>query len=161
VIAGSFARTPLGIILHGSRSGSTINTRHQEFLGTSRYAVNEPNGLGWSATIGDDELSLHMTNRQWGWNARGASDNFLAVEFAQPGMTWAISDGQVNAFVWFLLEARRTWPALPSYFPTHAELDGTPVYGGTLDGKTDVFPKGDARTDVLRERIARRLAQYG
>lgn len=158
--SGLFGETPKGVILHGSRSGAA-NTTHQEYLGTAAYAHNEPDGLGWNATIGSDELALHLTHRQWGWNARSASPYYLAVEFAQPTVQSPIDDGQVRAFCWFFESARKTWPDLGTAFPTHAELDGTVEYGGYHDGKTDVFPHGDARTVDLRKRILDRLAQEG
>lgn len=162
VISGSWLAPgpePGGVILHGSRSGATGNTTHQEFLGTANYAVNEPSGLGWNATIGDDEIALHMSTRQWGWNARACSDLYLAVEFAQPVEATPISDAQVRAFCWFFAQARKAWPQLPKNFPTHAELDGTPDYGGYYDGKTDVFSREDsARVFDLRQRITARLA---
>jgi hypothetical protein len=122
--------------------------------------VNEPNGYGWNATIGDDEISIHMGANQWGWNARGCSDDYLAVEFAQPTVSHQISDAQVRAFCWFVRACRQTWPSLTQYFPTHAELDGTAPYG-IYDGKTDVFPRGDSRTAALRARILARLSDAG
>lgn len=148
------------MILHGSRSGA-LNSTHQEFFGTANYAHNEPGGLGWNATIGTDEIALHMSYRQWGWNARGASQHYLGVEFAQSHVYNAIDDGQVRAFCWFFQDVRKVWPDLPARFPTHAELDGTIEYGGYHDGKTDVFPKGSQDTVELRKRILDRLALLG
>lgn len=152
----------MGVILHGSRSGRAGQPneagRHTEFVGTAQYAVNEPGGLGWNATVGHDEIAIHMLHSQWGWNARAASNKYLGVEFAQPTEAWPITDGQVRAFCWFVKEARKTWSHLPLQFPTHAELDGTQIYGGQYDGKTDVFRRGSPATDDLRARI---LAQLG
>lgn len=152
------------MILHGSRSGSgapaTTTSRHNEFTGTANYAVNEPNGLGWNATVGDDEIAVHFAYSRWGWNARGCSPIYLAVEFAQATQAWVITDGQVNAFCWFFEQARKVWPRLTTNFPTHAELDGTPQYG-PYDGKTDVFPMGAQRTSELRTRILTRLSAIG
>ena len=128
-------------------------------MDTANYAVNEPNGYGWNATIGDDEIAVHMAHSRWGWNARGASSRFLAVEFAQAVEAKPISDAQVRAFVWFLNDALRVWPNMPLYFPTHAELDGSAIYGGTYDGKTDVFSKGSARATDLRNRITARIRE--
>jgi hypothetical protein len=150
----------MGVILHGSRSGAS-HSIHNEFVGTADYAVNEPGGLGWNATIGADEIAVHMRLSQWGWNARAASSRFFGVEFAQASVNDPIVDGQVRAFCWFVQQARALWPNLPLYFPTHAELDGTPIYGGYHDGKTDVFPKNDPRTEDLRHRIAVRLNDLG
>lgn len=160
VIAGTFDTTPRGVILHGSRSGAP-NSIHQEYVGTAHYAVGEPDGLGWNATVGSDEIALHIGYMGWGWNARAASRLYLAVEFAQAHVEGPIDDGQVRAFCWFFASARKTWPRLSASFPTHAELDGTPEYGGYHDGKTDVFPRNDPRTTELRKRILVRLAQGG
>jgi hypothetical protein len=158
-VAGVFAAPPRGIILHGSRSGRSQPV-DLEFDGTRRYAVNEPNGYGWSATVGEDAVSIHMAPDQWGWNARGASSHYLAVEFAQGTGSDPITDGQVRAFCWLVrAEWVPRWPALPiDHLPTHAELDGTPIYGGQYDGKTDVFSRGARAADKLRDRIQARLA---
>lgn len=151
---------PKGVILHGSRS--VVNRSvHDEFIGTANYAHFSPLGLGWNATIGPDEIALHMPHDAWGWNARGCSQLYLAVEFAQAHVTDPIDDGQVRAFCWFFGEARKRWPNLPAYFPTHAELDGTVEYGGYHDGKTDVFPKSSQDTTDLRVRIHARLTRQG
>lgn len=155
---------PRGIILHGSRSGAlgppSPAGRHKEYIGTANYAVNEPGGLGWNATVGEDEIAVHMAFNRWGWNARGCSSLYLAVEFAQPLESWPITDAQVRAFCWFFGEARKMWPALPASFPTHAELDGTTLYG-TYDGKTDVFSRDSPQTEDLRRRIHARLESQG
>jgi hypothetical protein len=161
VVAGRFEHTPRGIILHGSRSGVEHATL-AEFQGTALYAINEPDGYGWNATVGEDVLAVHMSVREWGWNARACSDHYLAVEFAQGTVADAISDAQVRAFAWFAAACRNAWPQLVMNLPTHAELDGTADYGGYVDGKTDVFPKADARANELRARILALLAlQYG
>lgn len=151
VVAGKFASAPTSVILHGSRSGSGNNTE-QEYQGTSNYAMNEPGGLGWNATIGDGKYCMHMNMDQWGWNARGASQKYLGVEFAQATADLPISDAQVEAFCAFFAEAKKTWPNLGTDFPTHAELPE-----GIADGKSDVFPIHDPRADELRARIMARL----
>lgn len=153
--AGPFRRTPRGIILHGSRSGRPELAGHAEFMSTARYAAGGAGGLGWNATVGDDEIALHMSMGAWGWNARAASDDYLALELAQPVESVAITDAQVRAVCWFYEEARRRWPSLPAHFPTHADLDGNET--GAYDGKTDVFRKGSPRTKELRKRIMTRL----
>lgn len=150
-MAGVFANTPAGVILHGSRSGTGNNTA-QEYTGTARYAGSGIE-LGWHLTIGDDIYAEHMTPKQWGWNARAASQKYLGVEFAQATVALPISDAQVRAFCWWFKNvARVTWPNLPTTFPMHSELPE-----GIADGKTDVFPKGDSRGDELRTRIMARL----
>lgn len=161
MVAGFFNGTPKGVILHGSRSGNTMLTTHQEYVGTGNYAIDQPGGLGWHATIGDDEITIHMAPNEWGWNARSASSKYIGVEFAQPVERNAISDGQVRAFCWYFQQARQRYSKLPPYFPTHAELDGTQEYGGTYDGKTDVFTRGSLRTVELRVRIKDRLTALG
>lgn len=157
-MAGSYSGVPRGIIWHGSRS--TLNrSTHDEFIGTAEY---EPrSGLGWTATIGDDEVCLHMTFRQWGWNARAASPLYLACEFSQPVESRRISEGQVRAFCWFFMQARKVWATLPQVFPTHADLDGTVEYGGYLDGKTDVYRKGSPDTFDLRHAVSARFKALG
>jgi len=159
-VAGRFERSPLGVVLHGSRSGLERPT-HDEYASTARYAVGEPNGYGWNVTVGDDELAVHMTAAQWGWHARGCSSFYLSAEFAQGTLDDAISDGQVRAFCyWLRAIVRPVWPRLPLVLPTHSELDGTETYG-RLDGKTDVFERGAARTEQLRARILATLQGQG
>ena len=151
-IGGRFTHMPAGCILHGSRSGSSSNTTHEEFVGTASWAQNNPDGLGWNATIGDHEICTHMMADQWGHNARAASDNYLAVEFAQPTIGDPISDGQVEAFAWWWLnEVEERWPGIARYFPSHAEVEDQGETGAN-DGKLR-FPSGDARADDLRARI--------
>jgi hypothetical protein len=150
-VAGVFSTTPAGVILHGSRSGVPSRSIDAEFVGTSNYAVNEPNGLGWNATIGDDALALHIPADRWGWNARAASRKYLAVEFAQPVEDVDIVSGQVRACAWFIHEARKRWPNLPLFMPTHAELDGTET--GAFDGKSDVYSKFNPKAELLRSAI--------
>lgn len=161
--AGAFGATPRGVILHGSRSGIAGRPLATEFGGTAQYAMSEPNGLGWNATIGSDAIAIHMDAAKWGWNARGCSKLYLAVELAQATVDDPITDGQVRALCWYVAtRLRPMWPLLPLAFPTHAELDGTAEYGGTVDGKSDVYPRNDPRADELRARILARLAsQYG
>lgn len=156
--AGTFYTQPLGVILHGSRSGKAGNAKLAEYNGTANWEVNNPDGLGWNATIGEGRVAVHLDAKHWGWNARAASGLFLAVEFAQATVDEAISDAQVDAFcAWMRRDVLPVWPALKLSFPTHAELDGTTAYGGYHDGKTDVFPKADARADALRTRILSNL----
>lgn len=159
--AGRFASMPKGIILHGSRSGKAGNPKATEYLGTARYEVANTDDLGWNATIGENRVAVHLTPQEWGWNARAASDDYLAVEFAQATVDESITDAQVAAFCdWVTTRVLPTWGAtFPLVFPTHAELDGTAEYGGYHDGKTDVYPKGVAAADDLRARIMAALGQ--
>lgn len=151
--AGRFSRTPKGIILHGSRSGRAGNPLDQEYLGTARWAQTNPNDLGWNATIGDGKVAVHLTPQEWGWNARAASQHYLAVEIAQPTAADRVTDGQVVALVdWIKRHVLPAWPALPMHFPTHAEVEASGETG-QRDGKTDAFPAGDVRADELRGRI--------
>jgi hypothetical protein len=159
-VAGSFAdRVPRGVILHGSRSGSPTNDTRAEFNGTRSWARSNPQGLGWHATIGDDVISLHYGPQQWGWNAAGASDDYLGVEFAQPTVNKPISDGQVRAFVWWMkTKVLPTHPAMSLHFPTHAEVEASGETGKWF-GKSDVFPAGDNRALELRGRIIQMLLE--
>ena len=155
--AGRFRGTPKGVILHSSRSGAAGRSCHQEFEGTAAWNGNNPDGLSWSATIGDDEIAIHHDPTEWGHNARRASSSYLAVEFAQPTQAEAITDGQVRAFCWWLrAHVLKQWPQLARHFPTHAEIEANGETG-QHDGKSDVFPLGDARADELRARIIARL----
>lgn len=150
------------MILHGSRSGIAGRPTLLEFSGTAQYAMVEPNGLAWTATIGDDALAIHLPPDVWGWHARGCSPRYVGAEFAQATVGDPISDGQVRAFCYlFASILRPVFPTLPLSFPTHAEVDGTAAYGGVLDGKSDVFPRSDPRADELRRRILARLAALG
>jgi hypothetical protein len=153
--AGRFTAMPKGIILHGSRSGKAGNPKATEYLGTARYEVANTDDLGWHATVGENVVAVHLTPNEWGWNARAASSLYLGVEFAQATVDEAISDAQVAAFVdWVKTRVLPAWgSSFPLVFPTHAELDGTAEYGGYHDGKSDAFPKNDARADDLRARI--------
>ena len=152
-VAGTFVHKPLGIILHGSRSGQQWSIG-SEFDSCRNFAAGGANGLGWNATVGEDEYSIHMTARQWGWNARSpASQTLLAVELAQAQLVDPITDAQVRAFVhWYEHEVVPVWGPLDlssdGALPTHAELPA-----GIADGKTDCFPRNDPRADDLRARI--------
>ena len=152
---GWYQRQPEGIILHGSRSGIQGRPRQLEFDGTRRYAA-QGIPLGWNVTVGEDAISLHMSPKEWGWNARGASPRYLAVEFAQATAYDEISDGQVRAFVWWILtEVLPVWPSLDlGNLPMHSELPE-----GRQDGKSDVFLRGDQRGDDLRARIGAEIAR--
>lgn len=155
--AGRFSSMPKGVILHGSRSGVAGNPKDKEYLGTARYEVANTDDLGWNATIGENKVAVHLTPQEWGWNARGSSDNWLAVEIAQATVDEPITDAQVAALAdWIKTRVLPAWPSLPMMFPSHAELDGTPEYG-PKDGKSDVFPLGDQRMENLRTRLMKAL----
>ena len=141
------------MILHGTRSGRDWTTA-EEFAATCRYVSGGAGGLGWHATISDNELAIHLPPHHYGWNARAASGRYLAVEFAQPTADRAISDAQVAAFVWWFALARVDWPDLPLVFPMHSELPE-----GIADGKSDVFPRGSYRAAELRDRIRAALGR--
>lgn len=154
--AGRFSTPPQGVILHGTRSGEPYDT-YQEFEATVNWVRSGAAGLGWHATIGDDEIAIHLQPDEWGWNARGASSQYLAVEFAQAGSDDEITDGQVRAFCWWLGRVRLRWPRLPrAALIAHSELPE-----GIADGKTDVYPRWDERLPRLRWRIAARLSELG
>jgi hypothetical protein len=159
--SGVYGVRPRGVILHGSRSGIAGHPALDEWSDTAHWATIEPNGYGWSATIGPDRVASHMPLNLWGWNARGCSPHYLAVEFAQANVSDAIDDAAVAAFCWWFVDlARAMWSTLPRVFPSHAELDGTPEYG-QHDGKTDAFPLHDPRMVDLRMRINARLDALG
>lgn len=153
---GRFGAPPRGIVLHGTRSGRRWS-RQEEFESTRRYATNPAHGLAWHATGGDDAYAVHLAPSQWGWHAREHSREYLGYEFAQATVDDSISDAQVRAFVAWLVEV--VWPVWPTFDPSapaalvaHAELPA-----GRVDGKTDPYPNGDRRTDLLRQRIGAAL----
>lgn len=150
LIAGVWGSTPLGVVLHGSRSGQEDYITAQEFAGTAAYAASGTNGIDmWHVTIGDDELAIHLDPDQWGWHAREYSRRWLGAEFAQPTVGSAISDAQIRAFIWWFYEtARWMWPDLPAHFVFHSE-----IMPGVRDGKTDPFPNGSTELIDLRQRI--------
>lgn len=155
--AGRFAATPKGIILHGSRSGRARNPKDAEYRGTAAWAVNNPNGLAWHATVGENRVAVHMGAREWGWHARSASPFYLGAELAQATVDDPITDAQVDALAdWIKTRILPAWPDLPMHFPSHAEVEASGETGAR-DGKTDAFPVGDARMDDLRNRLYARL----
>lgn len=157
VPSGTYATMPKGCILHGSRSGHASNPIAAEYAGTANYEVNNTLELGWTATIGDGVVAVHMDSRHWGWNARAASPHYLAVEFAQPMNMNVITDGQVQAFCdWWRTYVLPIWPSIDEFFPTHAEVEHSGETG-VRDGKDDVFPYGDWQADALRQRIVANL----
>lgn len=156
-IAGTFKTAPVGIILHGSRGNAA--TLDAEYRGTTKWAITNPNGFCWNATIGENIYALHLTARQWGWNAREASSTHLAAEFAQPTVKHFITDAQVAAFVeWYREQVRPVWPhltlATDEQMPMHSELPA-----GIRDGKSDAYPRGDVLGANLRQRIRAEIAR--
>lgn len=151
--AGSFVRTPMGVIIHSRRSGLAW-TEMPEYTATVNWAMNPTHGLAWNATIGPRCLSIHLPSDAWEWNARSPfSYQMLTVEFAQARPGDPVSDAQIDVFVWWFLEvARRRWPDLPATFVHHSELPT-----GIADGKTNVWPRGRG-ADRFRQRIHDRLA---
>lgn len=149
VVAGQFATTPQGVILHGTRSGQAWSV-DQEYQATRRYVLAGADGLGWNLTVGDGIIAVHMSPREWGWNARQHSAAYLAVELAQARLGDGITDGQIDAVCWWWTTvARAIWPDLPATFVNHADLPA-----GVVDGKTDVEPRGQ---HSVRDRILARL----
>lgn len=145
VKAGDFSGTPLGVILHSTRSGQAFGIQ-QEFDATVNFVRNGADGLGWNLTVGDLVIATHLEPRAWGWNAREHSNKYLAAEFAQARHGGLISDGQVSAFCWWFMHvARAAWPNLPAEFPNHSDLPA-----GIRDGKSDPEPRGQ---HSLRDRI--------
>lgn len=122
----------------------------QEYEATLRYVRSGAGGLGWTVTVGDGVLAIHMTPKQWGWNARSASARYLAAEFAQANLGSPITDGQISTFCWWWVNvARQHWPSLPMHFPNHSEIPE-----GIADGKSDPEPRGE---HTVRDRILARL----
>lgn len=158
--AGSFAATPRGIVLHGSRSGNASNSQLAEYRGTANWEVNNPNGLGWNVTIADYRVAEHIDVRHWGWHAKSASQFYLSVEFAQPTVNHAITDAQVDALAdWIKTRVTPVWGNLGWHYPTHAEVQASGEAGDS--GNTDVYPLGDPRLDALRNRLYQLLGAPG
>lgn len=155
--AGRFPSMPRGVILHGSRSGRAGNPKDAEYLGTARYEQNNPNGLGWHATIGNGKVAVHLTPQEWGWHALQASKVYLGVELAQATVDEPITNEQVVALAdWIKTRVLPAWPGLPLHFPSHAEADREQ---GVSQGKSDVFPLSDVRMDDLRARLMAALGK--
>ncbi len=152
-----FLVTPKGFILHGSRSGSTTNTKAKEANGTANWCLNNPDDLSWHATIGENEYYTHMPMNRWGWNARAASDDYIAVEFAQAQRGEAITDAQVEAFVHFVKnQVLPVWPNIPLNMKTHADVEKSGETG-RIDGKDDVFAYQSVAAETLKQRIMEQL----
>lgn len=152
---GPWPAAPKGIILHGTRGGNP--NRRNEFLGTVRWATNNPDGLGWHVTIGDGYYAEHLPITEWGWHAREHSRQYIGVEFVQPTVSDAITDDQVAAFArWYRETVAPAFPHLgrDPLMPAHSEMKS-----GIADGKTDPYPKGDARNEALRQRLYAALAE--
>jgi hypothetical protein len=151
-VAGSLSR-PRGIILHATRSGVAHYDATEEYDATVRYVRNGAGGLGWNVTVGPGRLAIHMSPRQWGWNARGASSQYLAIEFAQSQLGRAILDSQIEAAAWWI--AAHVLPAwgtnVVQSLPEHRELAE-----GIADGKSDVG--ADQR---VASRLLARLREAG
>ena len=159
-IRGSFYFQPFGVILHGTHS--TIDRSiFLEFHSTRAYlkaGTRDRYGrrqyLAWHTTIGEDELSIHLSPDTWGYHAREFSPNYIGVEFAKPLVDSPITDKQVRTFCWYFTEVlQHTWPGLPLIFPAHSE-----VPPGIRDGKVDPYPRGDERNDNLRDRLMAGIA---
>ncbi|MGE5619035.1 MAG: N-acetylmuramoyl-L-alanine amidase [Sphingomonadaceae bacterium] len=155
-----YLTVPRGFLLHGTRSGVSRPVA-DEFPGAAQYEMTRTDGLGAVCTVGDDVVAQHLPWDHWCWHARGCSRYYVGCEFAQGTADDPITDAQVRAFCWVVQQVRAVFPTVPLAFPTHAEVDGTALYGGWFDGKSDVFPKGDQRADELRSRIMAKLAQLG
>jgi hypothetical protein len=138
-----FTSPPVGCILHGTRGGAA--TRQAEFEATCNYVRAGANGLSWQATIFDGVIAIHLPDEAWGWNAKGASSRYLAVEFVQPRLGDEITDEQVQTFCYFFRTARITWPDLPLDLVAHSELDPA--------NKSDPFPVDSPKNTELRRRI--------
>jgi hypothetical protein len=157
-IQGLYPRQPLGVTLHGSRS-TVARPTHVEYIRTAEYVTTRTDLVGHACTIGDDEVAIHTKPTEWCHHARGCSSYYIGAEFAQPNLGDPISDAQIAAFCWyFAVELRGAYPRLALHFPTHAELDGTDLYG-RVDGKSDLAPKGDPMAADVRRRILARLQE--
>jgi len=152
-IAGVFTACPKGFLLHSSRSG-LARSEYDEFLSTAAYCQSNPAGLAWHASIGPQVVAVHLSPRQWGWNARSpASYEWIASEFAQGRLDDPIGDEQIDAFCWYALhEVRPVWPDIPLVLIHHSQ-----TVSGQRDGKSDIYPIDDPELAAFNERILSRL----
>lgn len=142
-----------GMIVHSTRSGQNYNTT-QEYNATINYIKAGADGLGWTATVGDGIVAMHMKIGEWGWNVRGASDEWVAVELAQAKLDGPILDSQIEGVAAVWIKAREYYgTTFPLHFVNHSDLPE-----GIADGKTDVCRRGD--TSVI-DRIVKLLHQSG
>jgi hypothetical protein len=137
-----------------------------EFWTTARFTKTRTDELGYQATIGPDMVSMGVPWGEWAWHARGCSPHYVGFELSQAVESHPVDDATVRALVWAiqqdrLYRAQRKLPLVPLVFKTHAEVDGTPEYGGKYDGKSDVFSRGSRAWDDLLGRIWNRLAAVG
>ncbi len=154
-----FAVPPKGFILHGSRSGVSGRSKETEYQGCANWCLVNPDDLSWHATIGENKYAVHMDMKRWGWNARAASKNYIAVEFAQATVNEPITDAQVAAFVHFVKTiVQPAWKEIPLNLVTHADVERNGETG-TIDGKTDVFPFNSKEAAELKERIMKEFGQ--
>jgi hypothetical protein len=154
-VAGTLARCD-GVIFHGSRSGRAGNPLDAEWQGTARYEQNNPLGLGWHATVGPGKVAIHLPVTVWGHNARAASSRYVGVEIAQPTVNDPLPDSVPVALADYIFD--HVWPVWGEvwHFPSHAELE---LWGetGQKDGKSDLYPAGDERMNVFREKVYAQL----
>lgn len=152
-VAGELT-APRGLLLHGSRSGIAGRDALVEYQACRDWAMNPNNGgLGWHASIGPGIVAVHMGPTVYGWNCGSHSSEWIAVEFAQPTIDDAIDDSQVDAYCWWVRnEVLAAWPNLPHVIMAHSELNQ-----GQREGKTDVFPRGSAALEEVKQRIRERL----
>lgn len=152
-VAGTFADAPLGLILHGSRSGQPYSI-NREYAATVNYVASGAAGLGWNATVGDGVVALHMAVTEWGWNARGASSRWAAVELAQANLGDPISALQIEGAAAMWVKLRDHYgKAFPLRFVNHSDL-----LEGRQDGKTDVEMAGQ---HSVIDRVTARLKAAG
>jgi hypothetical protein len=144
-----------GVILHGSRSGRVGNPLANEGKGTASYEVNNSLGLGWNATAWPGHVAIHLPADQWGWNARNASDNYVAIEIAQPVESDPIGNVHI-AVADYIFD--HVWPRWGEvwHFPSHAELEDWGETGAN-DGKTDLYHTGAAEMNAFRDKVYARL----
>lgn len=143
---------PQGVILHSTRSGRAIGEQ-AEYEGTVSYVRNGAGGLGWNCTVGPGVICEHMDPDQYGWNARGASSRYVAIEHAQARLGDPVSDQLLDASAWYIQHVvYARWPNMPRTLIHHSELSE-----GMSDGKSDMALAGSAAAEELRQRLLSRL----
>lgn len=123
-------------------------------MGTVGFAEGGANDLAWHATVGDDEVAIHLEADEWGYHAREFSRDWIGIEFAQATIDRPICDAQIRAALWYL--RRCVLPVYPeldlSHFMFHSECAA-----GVRDGKTDPFANHSSELADLRRRILETL----
>lgn len=94
-------------------------------------------------------LAIHLTPKEWGWNAREHSNDYLAVEVAQANLGDPLGPRTIDTIAWYVVyQVLPVWPTLPMFFPQHSTLPA-----GIVDGKSDLYPKDSPEIAVFEGKL--------